>query len=629
MCPPVTPEDERRAALSAMQVADVDTVPSLDRITRLASYAFNVPVAFVSILGDVKQRFVSQIGLPVQETSFRASICAHAMTANGVLVVSDLMADPRFRNNPLVTDAPHLRFYAGAPLIAKNGVAIGALCIMDREPRDFPHIDQEQLSALAHLVMAQLELRNMSGRLDPVSGLPSRHQLHADYPGILARTPSGTRYAVAVDVLDLPRATEAGQVLGLQPMEVLIRRAGVRLRTALEGIATIYHVGITQFAFVVNVPSAQHLEYLVLELRDKMLRPLMAAAVPMSPSFHAGICAVVDDNQSSHDLLRKLLVSVHGAFDARQSFLWYSEGRDAQIHRGYQLASDAKQGLVDGDFHLEYQPRFGAQGLKPVSVEVLIRWTHPTLGAISPREFIPIFERTALMDLVTDWVLDSALDQLQAWLGQRRQIPLSINISSGFLSSVGAWATIAEKLSSRAIPFSMIEFEITEGEWLSPNSTAVGQIAAMAGAGVRISIDDFGSGYSNFSYLSDLPVHTIKLDKSLIDCVATDPRSRAKVSAIHHLAHELGYLTVAEGVERQEQLDVLKRLGFDQIQGYLLAAPAPALKVAELFEPVAEHVSPAGHAQTQSEKVTPIQPHRLIASEFAPRQRQITRRTYT
>ncbi|WWW34651.1 EAL domain-containing protein [Stenotrophomonas rhizophila] len=175
----------------------------------------------------------------------------------------------------------------------------------------------------------------------------------------------------------------------------------------------------------------------------------------------------------------------------------------------------------------------------------------------------------------------------------------------------------------------MIEFEITEGEWLSPNSTAVGQIAAMAGAGVRISIDDFGSGYSNFSYLSDLPVHTIKLDKSLIDCVATDPRSRAKVSAIHHLAHELGYLTVAEGVERQEQLDVLKGLGFDQIQGYLLAAPAPALKVAELFEPVAEHVSPAGHAQTQSEKVTPIQPHRLIASEFAPRQQRVARRTYT
>jgi EAL domain-containing protein (putative c-di-GMP-specific phosphodiesterase class I) len=412
-------------------------------------------------------------------------------------------------------------------------------------------------------------------------------------------------------------------------MEVLIRRAGVRLRTALEGIATIYHVGVTQFAFVVNVPSAQHLEYLVLELRDKMLRPLMAAAIPMSPSFHAGICAVVDDDQSSHDLLRKLLVSVHGAFDARHSFLWYCEGRDAQIHRGYQLASDAKQGLVDGDFHLEYQPRFRAKGLKPVSVEVLIRWTHPTLGPISPREFIPIFERTALMDLVTDWVLDTALDQLQAWLAQRREIPLSINISSGFLSSVGAWDTIAQKFSSRAIPLSMIEFEITEGEWLSPNSAAVGQIAAMAGAGVRISIDDFGSGYSNFSYLSDLPVHTIKLDKSLIDCVATDPRSRAKVSAIHHLAHELGYLTVAEGVERQEQLDVLKGLGFDQIQGYLLAAPASALKVAALFEPVAEHVSPAGHAQTRSEKVPPVQQHRSAAGEFTPRQQRATRRTYT
>lgn len=587
MSPPVTQEDERRAVLGAMQIADVGALPSLDGITRLASYAFDAPVAFVSLLGDVEQRFVSQVGLPMAGTCIRTSICAHAITASEVFVVADLKADPRFQDNPLVIGAPHLRFYAGAPLIARNGVAIGALCIMAGAPRDFPQRDREQLASLAQLVMGQLELRNRSGRLDPVSGLPSRHQLHADFPGIVTRTTAGTRYAIAVDVLDIPRASQVGQVLGLQPLEALIRRAGVRLRTALDGLATVYHVGVTRFAFLVDMPTAGQVESLVLELQGRMLRPLMAAAVPMSPRFHAGVCAVEDD-ENSHELLRKLLVGLHDAFDAGQTFCWYSAARDETVHRAYRLASDAERGIANGEFHLAYQPRFDVPTRQPICAEALLRWNHPALGAISPREFIPVFEQTALLARVTDWVLDAALDQLLAWQAQGVTVPLSINLPSSYLTSGTAWNVISAKLSRRGIPVAMVEFEITEGEWLGPDSPAVAQITAMAQAGVKISIDDFGSGYSNFSYLSDLPIRTLKLDKSLIDGVGTDPRARAKVSAIHHLAHELGYLTVAEGVEQQEQLDVLVDIGLDQIQGYLLATPSPASAIAALFARVGQ-----------------------------------------
>lgn len=582
MSPPVTQEDERRAVLGAMQMTDVGALPSLDHITRLASYTFDAPVAFVSLLGDVEQRFVSRIGLPVAKTCIRASICAHAITANDVFVVADLKADPRFQDNPLVVGAPHLRFYAGAPLVARNGVAIGALCIMDSTPRVFLPRDCEQLASLAQLVMGQLELRNLSGRLDPVSGLPSRHQLHADFPGIVASGATGTHYAVVVDVLDIPRASQVGQVLGLQPLEALIRRAGVRLRTALDGFATVYHVGVTRFAFIVSMSSTRQVESLVLELRGRMLRPLMAAAVPMSPRFHAGVCPI-ESGEGSHELLRKLLVGLYDAFDAGRTLCWYSAARDQSVHRAYRLASDAERGIANGEFHLVYQPRFDATSRNPVSAEALIRWNHPVLGPISPLEFIPVFEQTALMALVTDWVLDAALDQLQAWRTQGVEVPLSINLPSSYLTSGTAWEVIRAKLSRRAIPVAMVEFEITEGEWLGPDSPAVAQIQAMTQAGVKIAVDDFGSGYSNFSYLSDLPIRTLKLDKSLIDGIGTDPRARAKVSAIHHLAHELGYLTVAEGVEHQEQLDVLTAIGLDQIQGYLLAMPADASAIADLF----------------------------------------------
>jgi len=581
MSPPVTPEDERKAATGVMQVDGVEQIPSLDSITRLASYAFDAPVAFVSILGDVKQRFVSRMGLPMAETCMRSSICAHAVTASEVFVVPDLARDPRFSDNPLVTHDPHLRFYAGAPLIARNGVAIGALCIMDKQPRSFSERDCEQLTNLAQLAIGQLELRNMSGRLDPVSGMPSRHQLHADFPGLVAHAGPGTLYAVVVDVLDIPHASQVGQVLGLRPLEVMIRRAGVRLRNALEGIATVYHVGVTRFAFLVASPSAAQVETLVSELRSRMLRPLMAAAVPMSPRFHAGILPIEDPSESSHELLRKLLVSLFGAFDAQQPLCWYSQTRDSTVQRAYRLASEADRGLQNGEFHLEYQPRFDARTRAPVAAEALIRWNHPVLGPVGPAEFIPVFEQTALMERVTNWVLDAALDQLRDWRAEGLDIPLSINLPSSYLASETAWPVIAEKLSRRSIPCAMVEFEITEGAWLSPDSPAVGQITAMAQAGVNVSIDDFGSGYSNFSYLSDLPIRTIKLDKSLIDRVATDQRSRAKVSAIHHLAHELGYLTVAEGVEHPDQLAALTELGLDQIQGFLLAKPAhPAVTAA-------------------------------------------------
>ncbi len=191
------------------------------------------------------------------------------------------------------------------------------------------------------------------------------------------------------------------------------------------------------------------------------------------------------------------------------------------------------------------------------------------------------------MARVTDWVLEAALDQLLAWRLQGLDVPLSINLSSSYLAGTDAWDVIRAKLARRCLPVGLVEVEITEGEWLGPDSPAVAQISAMAQAGVRIAIDDFGSGYSNFNYLSDLPIATLKLDKSLVDGIGTDRRARAKVSAIHHLAHELGYLTVAEGVEHQDQLDALAVIGLDQVQGYLLATPAPASAIAALFAPVA------------------------------------------
>jgi len=573
---------ERMMAVNALQVLDAAAGASLDRITRLAARTFQAPIALVSIIDARMQHFISRVGLDMEGTEIRTAICSHTIASPGVLVVTDLAADERFRNNPLVAGPPALRFYAGAPLVAKNGVAIGAVCIMDRLPRSFSTDDEAHLQTLADMVMSQLELRRLSGRQDPVSGLPNRHQFHIDFDGLAARATHPQLYAVLLDVQDVPRLDAAGQALGMRPLEAMIHRSGVRVRLALEDVATVYHVGVSRFAFLLDLPATTDVEDLLGELKARVIRPVMAAGVPMSPQFHVGICAIVPELDGSNDVLRKLLVALQASISHRRDYCWYSEKRDEHQRRGYRLAADAEAGLRRDEFHLVFQPRLDTASRHFVSAEALIRWTHPRMGPVGPDEFIPVLERTALMPMLSGWVINKALDQLQAWMAGGLELSLSINLAASDLSTEGMAGRLLQQLRERGLPPSALEIEITEGEWLRADTVAGEELGMLAAAGVRIAIDDFGSGYSNFGYLSQLPITTIKIDKSLIDGIALDVSARLKVKAIVELARGLGYRTVAEGVEIPAQLQALTELGCDQVQGFLLARPLPAEDLAAL-----------------------------------------------
>lgn len=578
-----TGTEERMTALSNLQALDKAAGVSLDRLTELTAYTFDAPVAFVSMIEVDKQKLVSRQGIPLTETHIRESICAHTIGSEQIMVVRDLRDDPRFRDNPLVTKPPHLRFYAGAPLIAQNGIAIGALCIMDKVSREFSDPDCRQLETLAQSVMHQLELRALSGRREPVSGLPNRHQFAIDYESLARRQPSKHLYAVLVDILDIPRANEAGQVLGMPPLEALIRRAGVRLKVALEGLADVYHVGVTRFAFLVDLQSPEELEQLLTEIQTRMVRPLMAGAVPMAPMFHAGACDIDLAVDKADDVIRKILIGLHSAISSQSLLKWYSEQRDEGLRRGYRLAADAERSLRQEDFHLVYQPRFRSSDLQPASAEVLIRWTHPRLGPVSPAEFIPVFERTALIGSITAWVIERALDQLLRWRKEGISLSLSINLSVKDLAKPNAADHILGLIKEKGLQPSDLEVEITEGEWLRATSLPGEQISELAAAGIRVAIDDFGSGYSNFGYLTELPIHTLKLDKSLVDNIVTDERACLKAQAIIRLAQDLGYITVAEGAESADQVSRLQALGCDEIQGYALARPMMPEDLASLL----------------------------------------------
>ena len=577
-----TRTEERMSTLGSLDVLDDVAGASLDRLTDLAARTFRAPVALVSLIEVDRQRLISRQGLAVAESHIRDSICAHTIGSTAGLVINDLALDPRFSSLPLVAGPPHLRFYAGTPLVAANGVPIGALCVMDSVPRQFSADDRRQLQTLGMAVMNELELRTLSGRRDPVSGLPNRHQFAIDYAARSLRTPGQPCFAVMIDILDLPRAHEAGQVLGMAPLEALIRRAGVRINLALDGVAQVYHVGATRFAFVVELPKREAIERLVHLLHDDLIRPLMAASVPLAPQFHAGLCEGTLGRDSADDLLRKMMIALGSALAGQVTCCWYSPSRDERLQRSYRLATDGQQALQQNQFHLVYQPRFRAGDLAPVAAEVLLRWNHPQLGAVSPAEFIPVFERTTLMHGVTAWVLEHAFSQLAQWRREGLTLTLSINLSARDVARKGMADAFISTLLGKGLSCTDVEIEITEGEWLRADSLPGEQLQQLAAAGVRVAIDDFGSGYSNFGYLTELPIHTIKLDKSMIDDLPTDTRARLKVQAVIGLAHGLGYNTVGEGAETGEQVALLQAYGCDEIQGFALSRPITAGELAAL-----------------------------------------------
>lgn len=443
---------DRIALIEALNVMDPALGTALDPITELAAFTFGVPIALVSIFDADHQHLISRVGLALTRNERHASICAHALGSSQVLQIEDLRQDPRFAGNALVAGPEQLRFYAGTPLITKGGVALGTLCIMGREPRRLSAEEQVQLQTLSRVVVAQMELKMSLGRRDQVSGLPNRQQFQADLTS-LSRRGEGRRFtAVLLDVFDLQSANDAGQALGMKPVETLLRQAALRVQDVLRDVTQVYHVGVTRFAFLLADHSHHQTEGLLDRLRVRMRRPLMAGSIPMSPQFHAGVCDFRAVSEETADLVRKCLVAMHHALQTDACLCWYSQERDDALRRRYRLASDAGRGLAQHQFSLVYQPRFDLIDGQPVSAEALLRWTHPMLGPISPGEFIPVLERTALMPALSRWVIDHALAQAAHWQKTVPGFSLSINLSPRDFDDQCVWSVLSERCMPTASP---------------------------------------------------------------------------------------------------------------------------------------------------------------------------------
>lgn len=567
-------EAERLASLRSLRLWDLAEAPELDRITQLAGTVFNIPTVLVSLVGQDEQRFLSRFGFAIQRTPRSVSICSVAIGHSEVFEVPDLSTDARFADNPLVASGPLLRYYAGAPLITASGHAIGTLCLIDYRPRRLTDEQKTQLTAFARLVLDQIALRRLVGRRDAVSGLPNRQQFYADLTAMVDQGFAGVRRLVLVDMMALPLAHRVGRALGMGPVEAIIREVALRLETVVRPFAELYQVGVTRFAFMTDSVEGLFGDTLLDQVAQVISVPVTVEGITLRPSCHGGVATF--DAATMPDVLRKAMTATQHAIDTNTCWQGYDPVADEKIRRQYRLAADVSDGLAQEQFHLLYQPRVNLRSGEIAGAEALIRWRHPGMGEVSPAEFIPIAMKTAGMRELTDWVLDAVCRQLAVWQAQSVFLPVSVNVAATDFDDGQLLSRVLGACTRHGVAASQVELEITEGEWLASAPAVLEQLAELRSAGIRIAIDDFGVGYSNFSYLYTIPADVLKLDQGLIRGFLTNDRQRAMVRGIIRLCRQIGLEAVAEGIETFEEHDRLVAFGCPIGQGYYYARPLPA-----------------------------------------------------
>ena len=567
-------EEARLDALYQLRLLDTSPSESFDRITRMASQIFGLPVAAVSLTDRDRQWFKSRVGVDHCSIPRDKAPCAQVAESMEPLVIEDFLASPCYADS--VLGRAGTRFYAGAPLITSDGYGLGALCVLGSEPRQASPSELAALVDLAAMVMSQIELQHAFGRIDPISGLPTRNQFREDLTDLARDRPGEQRFAVVVDIARDDQIDRITRAMGGARVDEMIREASQSLQTALGPSATVYHVGPAQFAFLAP-PDVEQAAYMEL-LRSAFEAARASSSVRFVTNVAIGLRPFALGNLQADDVLRGAGSAAQDARRANGLVAVYSFSSDTAHRRQYGLLPDFGAALEACDqLRLVYQPRIELATGRCIGAEALLRWRHPRLGDVSPAEFIPIIEQTSLARPATQWVLDAAMDQLASWKEAGIGITLSVNISAANLAEADLIQRIQLGLLKRNLRFEQVEIELTESAIMDQPDQALAMLRDLAAAGIRLAIDDFGTGHSSLAYLQRLPAHVVKIDQAFVRSLTeTAGPDFVLVETMIGLAQRLGYRVVAEGVETCEAAAVLTGIGCEEAQGFLFARPMEA-----------------------------------------------------
>ena len=420
---------------------------------------------------------------------------------------------------------------------------------------------------------------------DTLTGLANRWLLQDRLEqALLTAHPFGTRIAVAF--VDLDRFKYINDSLGHHVGDELLKEVASRIQACVRDCDTLARRGGDEFVLLINGHSGPE------SVRQLMERLLVAVSQPWTidqGEFHVscsiGVALNPEDGEDARTLLKHADSAMYRAKDSgRNNFQFFTRELNTLVTERLEMDGQLRRALDRKQFVLAYQPRVNLDGGRIVAAEALLRWRIPSRGTIAPQKFIGLAEETGLIVPIGKWVLQTACAQNKAWQDEGLPpIVVSVNVSARQFRQENIVQTVAEVLHDTGLEARYLELELTESMVMHDAAKLVAMLDELKDLGVQISVDDFGTGYSSLSYLKRFPVDRLKIDRSFVEHIATDPDDATIVRTIIALGHNLGLKVVAEGVESEEQLRFLRSNLCDEAQGYLMGRPVSARHLRRIF----------------------------------------------
>jgi diguanylate cyclase (GGDEF)-like protein len=474
------------------------------------------------------------------------------------------------------------------PLISLSGEIRGAVTVFDRHldreitelelaELEFMGVSLQSLCSLAHLAIEHRRLYEEiihRNNYDQLTGLPNRALLEDRLRQAMI-TARRQDTLVAVCCIDLDRFKQVNDRLGYEPGDAALKQVSERLQEAIREIDTLAHYSGDEFVVILrDLAQIADAEQICTRLLHDIGRPFDVNGHTVTITASAGISIFPEHGDTADLLLRNADLAMRAAKRAgRGEAEIYSLALGRQSRRVAEMPEALRSALERDQLRVAYQPIF-TMNKEIAGFEGLLRWKHPAWGHISPLEFIPIAEKTGLIVPIGDWVLKEICRQAKAWdVAGVSPVKFFINISGVQLARPDFAEKIANALKRSGLAPNRIELEITETWIISNLKGAAEKLQTLRDLGIGIAIDDFGTGYANFNYLQELPLDTLKIDRSFIRRLNGSPANLSTVRAIAGMAQQLGLQVVAEGIETEQQLSQLRETGCQLLQGFLLSRP--------------------------------------------------------
>ncbi|MDY0410109.1 EAL domain-containing protein [Virgibacillus soli] len=408
---------------------------------------------------------------------------------------------------------------------------------------------------------------------DSLTGLPNRHEMNRFFEKHVGNEKIGVLF------LDLDQFKAINDTLGHDVGDLLVQDVAIRIQQFITPAQQAFRIGGDEFLFIITNCSMEKAEQLAKQLLGNIKKVYHIHGNELYVTGSIGISIGLIKNSSRSTLLKEADTAMYKAKSlGKNQYCIYNDAMGKQEVRKMELEKDIQMALDNDQFYIVYQPKWHVKENRLYGFEALLRWEHPTLGTVSPGEFIPITEETGLIIPITKWVLENACQQCKTWQEQGIIQPISVNLSIKLFQLESLTEMVQDILNKVNLDPHLLELEITESMVLHDINDVIFQLQSIRSLGVRISMDDFGTGYSSIGLLDRIPIDALKLDCLFTNNLNT-PSKRAIINAIVLMAENLQLDVIAEGVENQEHIDDLMQLGCQVMQGYFYGKPMRAEQV--------------------------------------------------